>query len=302
MARVRRALSIAGGALVLHDDGQLWRYLRGDVVDRERSASDAVASMGPGSIAAIANDGGRTIVASRDGAIATLDPQSFALAPIASIGGEPQWIHAGSQQVVVVTSDDVSIVARDTRRVRALDVAVHGASAFAVVDDSLWAASSTLQRIDLLGASTTTIATELEPIAGILARIRRGELDANGFRARLPAHVRAYGGNRFAFIVDVDGAVWRGDAGRIGPLRALTPNGTEFIAMVGDALYTVDAAFATWSAMATLPADAVADAAAGWFTSSSGKIMFAATRGLFVLNGERDSYRIEPLGTIRQAW
>jgi hypothetical protein len=299
---VRRAVSIAGGALVLHDDGQLWRYMRGDVVDRERSASDAVASMGPGSLTAIARDGSTTIVAARDGTIATLDPQSLVLAPIARVDGEPQWIHAGSQSVVVVTSDGVSIVARDTRRVRALGVAVHGATAFAVVDDSLWVGSSTLQRIDLLGAATTAIATELESIAGILAKARRGELDANGFRARLPPDVRAYGGNRYGFIVDVDGAAWRGDAVQIGPVRALTPNGTEFIAMVGDVLYNVDAAFTTWSAMATLPADAVADAAAGWFTSSSGKIMFAATRGLFVLNGERDSYRIEPLGTIRQAW
>jgi hypothetical protein len=296
-------MSIAGGALVLHDDGQLWRYLRGDVVDRERSASDAVASMGPTSIAAIAQDGSTTIVATRDGTIATLDPRSFTLAPIASVGGEPRWIHAASQQVVVVTTDGVSIVARDTRRVRALGVAVHGATAVAVVDDSLWVASSTLQRIDLLGAATTTIATDLEPIAGILPRIRRGELDANGFRARLPAKVRAYGGNRYGFIVDADApaSAWRGDSVQIGPIRALTPNGTEFIAMVGDALYTVDAAFATWSAMATLPADAVADAAAGWFTSSGGKIVFATTRGLFVLNGER-GYRIEPLGTIRQAW
>lgn len=261
------------------------------------------------------------VVALTDGTVCKLDPESFALDRIAAVDGEPLWIAPCAHfSFVVVTrrldlpAYGVSIIARDSHRVRSFVVAeARTPTAFAVDDDTLWLGSSSqLLRIALDTGSVGKLATDQGTISGVLVRPQWGARDANGFRTKLPSTVLAYGGSAGTSVVtDVSSeprTVWRNDQpqrGPVQPVRSLRPNGRAFVAIAGGKYYSVDAELAKWTAMATLPDEVVPDAAAGQFHSSGGKIMFATAHdGLFVLGGHQaaGTLRIVPLASVRTHW
>jgi hypothetical protein len=145
-------------------DGRLVRYLRGDP-DRGHAASDAQVSIAPASVAALTTEGSTMVVALTDGTVCTLDPESFALDRIAAVDGEPLWMAPCAPfSLVVVTrrlappAYGVSIIARDSQRVRSFVVAeARTPTALAVDDDTLWFGSSNqLLRIALGTGSRPT--------------------------------------------------------------------------------------------------------------------------------------------------
>lgn len=301
------------------DDGRLVRYLRGEP-DRGQAAEGTQVSIGPASVAALTTEGSTMVVALADGTVCKLDPESFALDRIAAVDGEPLWLApcAPFSFVVITRRTDqpaygVSIIARDSHRVRSFVVAEASTpTAFAIDDDTLWFGSSNqLLRIALGTEVVDRLAVDLDTMCGVLVRHKWGAYDANGFRTKLPSTVLAYGGSAGTSVVtDVSGeprTVWRNDQpqhGPVDPVRSLTPNGRAFMAIAGRTYYSVDTELATWTAMATLPDEVVPDAAAGRFDSSGGKRMFATAHdGLFVLDGQSaNTLRIVPLATVRTHW
>lgn len=323
--RVRCVETISGGGvLVLRDDGQLVRYLRGDP-DHDQPVSVVNMTIGLASVAAASSEGSFLVVALADGTVARLDPETFALDRMASVAGAPIWIAPCEPfSFVVVTRASpvvhgISIIARDTRRVRSFAVPdAPVPSALAVDGDTLWFGSSNQLFCIALGTGATTkVAVDIRALAGVLIKPAWGKSDSHGFRTRLRSKVLAYGGSPEGISVVVDASddprtVWRNDEPRRGPIepiRLLLPSGRGFHAIAGSAYYSVDAELTQWNVTATIPNEVVPDASAGHFSSTGGKLMFATARdGLFVLQGRASGaihdppFRIVPLASVHTRW
>lgn len=286
-------MSISGGALVLHDTGTLVRYQRGDV-----SASDAVVTEGPSSIAAVTNEGATCFTAGTDGTIAELDPETLSGELIATVDATPLFMQPIAPfSLAVVTASGVAIVQRDTRSVPSIRVDTSDVISIAVHRDSVWlVAPDRLRCVEIIAGNVRTVATPLERLGGIRIRSNYGGYDAHGFRIPLPPTVWAYGSG-IADVSTEPRMLWR------APVRSLTPNGRGFNAIVEDTYVSADESLAHWTEMAKFPPEVVDDAAAGQFVSSGGKRMFATAHGLYVLSGPSpEKLKIVPLASIRTYW